>query len=279
MRPVFLAVMIFLCLAPAAGRAQMALPGAVAAPTPVGQAGAPPVAAPPGRPSRRRRLRRPGGGGPPFHPGEAAHGGGRDRQAPRPVRFARRRDGRKIRRRSAAVASDPGRRQDFPAQSGLRSHDGRRRAIEAEAAGRARRRVALRTRLHRLPAAIRFSQRRLARDKPFGVLLLLAGRLPRRWRRPVGTARQQFRRGRGQDDRTRTRHGGKKRPRAFSQPAGAPQEGQAGDPGGGQGTGGLFVAARADLPRLRPRRRARLLRPAPDRGPRFPAADAAGGGE
>jgi len=51
MRPVFLTVMIFLCLAPAASRAQMALPGAVAAPTPVGQAGAPPVAA---RPAARR---------------------------------------------------------------------------------------------------------------------------------------------------------------------------------------------------------------------------------
>jgi len=51
MRPVFLTVMIFLCLAPAASRAQMALPGAVDAPTPVGQAGAPPVAA---RPAPRR---------------------------------------------------------------------------------------------------------------------------------------------------------------------------------------------------------------------------------
>ncbi len=46
MRPVSLTVMIFLCLAPAASRAQMALPGAVSAPTPVGQSGAPPVAAP-----------------------------------------------------------------------------------------------------------------------------------------------------------------------------------------------------------------------------------------
>jgi hypothetical protein len=36
--------MLFLCLAPAASRAQMALPGAVAAPTPVGQTGAPPAA-------------------------------------------------------------------------------------------------------------------------------------------------------------------------------------------------------------------------------------------
>jgi hypothetical protein len=45
MRPVFLTVMIFLCLAPAASRAQMALPGAVDAPTPVGQAGAPPPVA------------------------------------------------------------------------------------------------------------------------------------------------------------------------------------------------------------------------------------------
>ncbi|MGO9389725.1 hypothetical protein [Rhodoblastus sp.] len=57
MRPIVLTATIFLTLAPAASRAQMVLPGAVAAPTPVGQSGAPPA------------LHRPGGGSP---GGEAA---------------------------------------------------------------------------------------------------------------------------------------------------------------------------------------------------------------
>ena len=63
----------------------MALPGAVAAPTPVGQAGAPPVAPA----SRLVGLRRPGSrSGPPFRPGQAAHGGDCHRQVPGPRRFA-----------------------------------------------------------------------------------------------------------------------------------------------------------------------------------------------
>jgi hypothetical protein len=43
MRSIFLTAAIFLSLAPAASHAQMVLPGAVAAPTPVGQSGAPPA--------------------------------------------------------------------------------------------------------------------------------------------------------------------------------------------------------------------------------------------
>ncbi|WP_294539341.1 hypothetical protein [uncultured Rhodoblastus sp.] len=42
MHPIFLAATMFLSLAPVASRAQMVLPGAVAAPTPAGQPGAPP---------------------------------------------------------------------------------------------------------------------------------------------------------------------------------------------------------------------------------------------
>ena len=43
MRPIFLTAAMILSLAPATSRAQMVLPGAVAAPTPAGQAGAPPA--------------------------------------------------------------------------------------------------------------------------------------------------------------------------------------------------------------------------------------------
>jgi hypothetical protein len=48
MRSIFLTVAIFLMLPPAASRAQMVLPGAVSAPTPVGQPGAPPSQKGPG---------------------------------------------------------------------------------------------------------------------------------------------------------------------------------------------------------------------------------------
>jgi hypothetical protein len=48
MRSIFVPVAIFLMLPPAASRAQMVLPGAVSAPTPVGQPGAPPSQKGPG---------------------------------------------------------------------------------------------------------------------------------------------------------------------------------------------------------------------------------------